>query len=407
MRFRIRSKGLFYLSILFIISISLSLTWSSAKSWISYVYAGDPPPAGLNEAIKIESGNSQFYFLLAEYFNNYETSEPRSQIFKLHLKALELNPLNYNYWFYLADFLAVDGQRESAKFALNQATELAPGVISLRWTAGILASRLGDEKALSSNLGVVIKYDVHRRKKAFIILWQTLRNQDKILKIIPVNAYLEYLHFLIDTRRVNESGIVWKKLSENSEIPDDVFLRYVNFLIAENQLDNAKEIWIDRYGEWDGIWNGDFSKDVSNGGFDWRIDEVKGVKIERDSSVNNEHSIKIEFNGEENVDFFHLRQIVPVDENTEYRFRALIKSKDLNARDGLSWEVNCFNNEYLHAETDEVQGTTELHPLTLSFKTPKGCHAVVIRLGSYGNDQINRRVSGTAWIQKATLEKIF
>src|SRR3990167_11175002 len=199
MKFTIGSRFSLYTSIFVTITITLFLSWSAAKTWLSYVYATDPPPNGLNDAIRIESENSQFYFMLGEYYANYDLSAPRSRVYDLYKKALELNPLDYNYWYYLAEFLLQERKRDLAIYTLNKATELAPGVVSLRWAAGMLASRLGDEEALSSNLGAVIKYDVHRRKKAFIILWQTLRNEDKILKIIPDNAYLEYIHFLIDT----------------------------------------------------------------------------------------------------------------------------------------------------------------------------------------------------------------
>src|SRR3990167_3627371 len=132
MKFTISSRLSLHISILLTISITLFLTWNSAKSWLSYVYAGDPPPAGFNEAITAESGNSQFYFLLAQYYENFDFTVPRGEIYQLYGKALELNPLNYNYWCFLAEFLSKEGKREMAIYALNRATELAPGVISLR-----------------------------------------------------------------------------------------------------------------------------------------------------------------------------------------------------------------------------------------------------------------------------------
>ena len=144
MKFKLNSRLSLYSSILLAIFVSLFLSWSAAKSWFSYIYAGDPPPGGFTEAIGVEGDNSQLYFLLAQFYENYDFTVPRGDIQDLYRKALELNPLNYNYWYYLAEFLSTEGKRDLALFSLNQATELAPGVVSLRWAAGILASRLGE-----------------------------------------------------------------------------------------------------------------------------------------------------------------------------------------------------------------------------------------------------------------------
>ncbi|MCI0481657.1 MAG: hypothetical protein L0213_08730, partial [Candidatus Dadabacteria bacterium] len=77
MKFTIGSKFSLYLSILLTICISLFLIRSSAKGWLSNIYAEDPAPAGFYEAIKVESGNAQLYFLLAQYYENYDFTAPR------------------------------------------------------------------------------------------------------------------------------------------------------------------------------------------------------------------------------------------------------------------------------------------------------------------------------------------
>lgn len=406
MKFTIGSRFSLYTSIFLTITITLFLSWSAAKNWLSYVYATDPPPNGLNEAIRIESGNSQFYFMLGEYYANYDLSVPRSRVYDLYKKALEFNPLDYNYWYYLAEFLLQDGKRDLAIYTLNKATELAPGVVSLRWAAGMLAAKLGDEEALINNLRSVIAYDRHRRYKAFPILWQSLRNGDKVRKAVPDNALPTYLHFLISTHRVSEANAAWEKLSSLGEMPEDIFLRYVAFLINEKELPTAKNVWTDRLGEWEGIWNGDFNQKILNAGFDWRLGNVEGAKItESIDPKDNGRSIKIEFDGKHNVDFYHLRQFIPVEEETNYRLTSLMKSKDISTRNGLLWQVYCANNKNLHAESEPVRGTTDWHPVTVSFTTPEGCSTVVLKLRRYKTDKFSNNISGIVWVDKVALEK--
>ena len=406
MKFTIGSRFSLYIFILLTITITLFLSWSAAKNWLSYVYATDPPPNGLNDAIRIESGNSQFYFMLGEYYANYDLSAPRSRVYDLYKKALELNPLDYNYWYYLAEFLLQDRKRDLAIYTLNKATELAPGVVSLRWAAGMLASRLGDEEALINNLRAVIAYDRHRRYKAFPILWQSLRNGDKVREAVPDNALPTYLHFLISTHRVSEAKATWEKLSRLGEIPEDIFRRYVVFLINEKELPTAKNVWADRLGKWEGVWNGDFNKKILNAGFDWRLGNVEGAKIsESIDPKDNGRSIKIEFDGKHNVDFYHLHQFIPVEEETNYKLTSLMKSKDISTRNGLLWQVYCANNKNLHAESEQVRGTTGWHPVTVSFTTPEGCSTIVLKLRRHKTDKFSNNISGIVWVDKVALEK--
>jgi hypothetical protein len=406
MKFTIGSRLSLYISVLLTISITLFLTWNSAKGWLSYVYAGDPPPAGFNEAIQVESGNSQLYFLLAQYYENYDFTAPREQIFELYRNALQLNPLNYNYWYYLAEFLSTEGKREKALYALNQATELAPGVVSLRWAAGILASRLGDEEALKRNLNAVIEFDTERRKKAFIVLWQSLRNGDRILPVIPDTAYDDYLNFLMDTERIPEAQKVWGKLSDTDDISEYTFLRYISTLINKNMVRSAKNTWAGKYGAWEGIWNGDFEKGLTNSGFDWTFNSIKGARITLEKSKDRGNSLMIEFDGSSNIDFYHFRQNIPVEEHAKYKLSALMRSRDLPTKNGPFWEIYCTQTSELNVKSEEILGTTDWHPVSLTFETPSGCELVRIVLRRYMSSRIYGNITGTVWIDDVSLKKL-
>lgn len=400
-RSRLRQYALLALSAIFI----LILVTRAASNWLSYIYAGDPPPRGLKDALALEGKNSEFYFLLAQFYDNYDTSESTNEVYTYYQKALELNPVNYSYWFYLADSLFMDGKKEDALFALNQATELAPGVVSLRWMSAILASKLGNEDVLVDNLKPVVAHDPERREKAFTILWQSLRNGDRILNIVPDRVLPEYLKFLIETSRLSEATAAWDKLSSEQKVSEKTFFRYVDFLIRQNDILRAKKIWASQLGDWSGVWNGDFEKSIYNRGFDWRIKNIEGVRISRTDSPYNNRSLKIEMDGKHNIDFKHLTQIVPVQENTKYKLTALMKSKDLSTSNGFFWEAYCYNNKGLKAESEQVLGTVDLRPVTMSFTTPRNCRSIVIRLKREKSDKINRNIYGTLWMEKVALEQ--
>lgn len=395
-----------YTALFLTFAITFGMVWSSTKSWISYEYAGDPPPEGLKDAIVVDNENAEFYFLLAKYYDIYDFTAPREKAYSLYKKALVLNPFNYNYWFFLARFLAKEGRRDEAIFALEQATLLSPGVVSLRWGAGMLASELGEKKLLRDNLALVIVNDPHRRKKAFTVLWQTLRNGDEILSIIPDKALAQYTHFLIGTKRVDEARKAWEKLSNSGgEIREDLFIRYVDFLIRHNEMPAAKEAWTNRLDNWSGIWNGEFDNKILDGGFDWRIRSAEGSKITRVDKLNGTGKlIRIEFDGEHNVDFAPLSQIVPVKENSKYKLSSLIKTENITTSNGLFWKVYCRNGHKVLSESENLRGSSDFRWITLSFETPQACDSVVIRLSRKKSNKIDSKISGTAWIDKVVLK---
>ena len=133
---------------------------------------------------------------------------------------------------------------------------------------------------------------------------------------------------------------------------------------------------------------------------------MEGAKItESIDPKDNGRSIKIEFDGKHNVDFYHLYQFIPVEEETNYKLTSLMKSEDISTRNGLLWQVYCANNKNLHAESEPVRGTTDWHPVTVSFTTPKGCSAVVLKLRRYKTDKFSNNISGIVWVDKVALEK--
>lgn len=398
-RSRLRQYALLALSAIII----LILVTRAASNWLSYIYAGDPPPRGLKEATVLEENNSEFYFLLAQYYDNYDFTVPRAEVAKLYDKALELNPLNYNYWFYLAEFLSRQGEKEKAIYALNQSTQLSPGAVSLRWAAGMLASKLGDKEALLDNLVPVMAYDADRRQKAFTILWQTLRKGDDIRKVLPEEAVPDYMKFLIKTKRVPETYDIW---SDHKNLVDyNLFMLMMNFLIYQNNIDFAKNAWTDRMGAWDGVWNGKFEKTINNNGFDWTISNLEGIGITTPTDSGRKgNSLRIEFDGNNNYDFYHFRQVVPVEENTSYTLSSDIKSENLTTRNGIFWEVYCLHGDDLYQRSEQTYGTTDWHKVELSFTTPPGCTSAVIRLRRFKTD-IDSPFSGVLWVDDVELEK--
>ena len=128
-------------------------------------------------------------------------------------------------------------------------------------------------------------------------------------------------------------------------------LRHIEFLISRGELNEAFQVWKARLQEEglsapsDGnlITNGGFEKEkILGGGFDWKIEKVPGAEISFDPSVafEGKSSLKIVFNGKENVDFYHVYQFVPLKSNTEYVLKANMKTQAVTTKSGLKIEIS-------------------------------------------------------------------
>lgn len=377
-------------------------------SWVSRIYTVEGTRPGIQEAISLTPNNPDNYFLLATYLR-LENIDDTETILKLYEKSLELNPFNYNYWFGLAEFLKNKRFDEKAIYALEKATYLAPGVVSLRWEAGLLALELDRRDLVLSNLSKVMSVDPERRKLAFAVLWQYINRGDEILESIPGNGLASYIEFLIDTNRLDESKLAWVKLKDNEELSESLYLRYTNYLINQRDIVFAKELWKGRYGDWSGIWNGSFENEPLNSGFDWRLaDDANGVEISRVSDrFDGDHSIEISFDGKHNVDFAHVEQIVPVEPNQEYLLVSHMKADGITTENGVGWEVHCFKADGPVWTTETIVGTQDWKIVTLSFKTPENCDAIVVRLRRYKSRKLDRFISGHLWVDKVELRNSY
>jgi hypothetical protein len=361
-------------------------------------------PEGLKKALALENENPEYIYFLGRYLHISDYKAPRSEVLSLYKRALELSPFDYNYWLSLAELLAEEGEKEKALYILNHTTEMAPGVMSLRWRAGVLGIKLGDKETLSVNFRAVIASDPKRRTEAYAALWEIIGQEGEILVLVSDNALSSYLRFLMDTGRVEETKLVWKRLGEAGETSRDLALDYVSFLLKEDQISLAQGVWREIFGDRKGMWNGNFGETPMNGGFDWRLGKPEGVSIEREND-NGNFSIELIFDGEHNVDFYHLWQIVPVDEGSKYILSSYMKSDGITTRNGVQWEIYCYKSEGLHFTTEPLVGTHDWRLVNLPFQTPKDCHAIVVRLRRFESDKLDRYIKGRVWVGKVELNK--
>ena len=140
------------------------------------------------------------------------------------------------------------------------------------------------------------------------------------------------------------------------------------------------------------------------GGFDWKISPVNGAKVSFDPSIAFEgrRSLKITFNGKENVDFYHVYQCAALKSDTDYLLKAHFKTKGVTTKSGLKLEFIGMNPAFQKA-SDFLTGDHEWTELAISFRTPPQSQGGVIRVRREKTDKFDRFIAGEVWIDNVRL----
>ena len=251
------------------------------------------------------------------------------------------------------------------------------------------------------------------------VLLKAVQDQDFILMrvvpddLIPFNHYLNYLYEIGDRDTAIKAWA--KKASLGYESDRNEALRHIDFLISRNALSNAFQVWKDRL-KLEGlpappgnnlITNGGFEKEkILGGGFDWKMAPVPGASISFDafSALEGKRSLRITFNGKENIDFHHLSQVVSWKPDTDYLLKAHVRTKEVTTKSGIKIEVIGIGPG-LHALSESLTGDNSWKELTVDFHTPAQSQGGIIRVRREKTDKFDRFLSGEVWLDNIQLRE--
>ena len=404
---------------LLILSVTLCVGYSVLSLWRGVrLYRGDSSKEDLLKAIRLEPSNPDPYYKLA-LFRQWDIGQInlKESLGDLR-KAIERNPLEQEYWLSLAKLLQRMGDRKASDQALERALFLFPTGYTGRWTAGNLLLQRGEYEKAIPHFSYLLTYYPDESSLVYDILFKTTDDADFILdKVVPKNPaslrqYIAYLYEIGDKEGVIKA---WQKKAslgyrgERSEA-----LRHIDFLISQGFLAEASRVWRSRLKEEglpvpsdDSITNGRFeSEKILGGGFDWRIGKVAGAEVSFDRSVvfEGKGSLRIDFNGKENVDYHHVYQYVAWKPDTDYALKANMKTRGITTGSGLKIEVIGVGPAF-HGASESLIGDNGWKALSVAFRTPARSQGGIVRIRREKTDKFDRFISGTVWIDNISLRE--
>lgn len=403
---------------LLVLAVCTFVGYSILSMWRGiHLFQTNPSEEALLKVIQLTPWNpGPFYRLGLLHQRDIRSIDLEKSRRYLH-QAIEWNSLEQNYWINLAKVLQRMGEEKAFEQALENAILVFPTSYQGRWITGTLFLQQGAlEKALPHFSYLLLHYP-DQSGSVYDVWLNVVNDTDFIWERLvpkepaPLRQYLSYLYGAGDSESARK---VWQKMvSLGYKADRSETLRYIEFLISHGEPNEAFEVWKTRLQEEglpppsDGnlITNGGFEKEqLLGGGFDWKIENVAGVGVSFDPSVafEGKSSLKIKFNGKENVDFHHVYQFVAWKSNTEYVLKAHVKTKGVTTKSGLKIEVFGVG-PVLHGESESLIGDNEWKESNISFRTPPQSHAGLVRVRREKTDKFDRLISGTVWIDDVQL----
>jgi Tfp pilus assembly protein PilF len=335
-------------------------------------------------------------------------------------KAIQKNPLEQEYWLHLAKIFQRMGEAGASRRALENAIMVFPTSYRGRWVAGNLLLQQGELERALPHFAYILAHYPNQSSLVYEVWGKALDDPDFILeRLIPkdpssLKQYLAYLYGIKDTKSAKKA---WEKLASLGYKSDRrETIRHIDFLISRRELTEAAQVWKARLQEEglgippDGntVTNGGFeSEKVLGGGFDWRIGTVTGAEVSFDHSVafEGKNSLKIAFNGKENVDFHHVYQYLALKPNTDYLLKAHMKTEGVTTKSGLKIEVLGIGPAFYRASDPLLTGDNDWKELTVPFRTPALSQGVMIRVRRARTDKFDRFISGTVWVDNIQIRE--
>ncbi|MGQ9646961.1 MAG: carbohydrate binding domain-containing protein [Thermodesulfobacteriota bacterium] len=404
---------------LLIVLLSVSMAYDLLSTWrgISLLR---PPYRSQDiflRAIRWAPSNPDpFHGLSLFYLWDLRSGDLRKSLSYLH-QAIERNPCEQTYWIHLARIYQRLGEKKGFERALQNAIFVNPTGYQGRWVTGNLFLQEEDIPNALPHFSYLLRHYPEQSSLIYDVWSKVVEDPDFLLaKLVPPDAsslrsYLSYLYEQNDVASVKK---VWQRRASLPQRPDrSETLRQIEFLISRNEWREAMEVWKARLQEEglsipsDGnlITNGGFEKEeILGGGFDWKISDVKGAKVDFDRSValEGKSALRIDFDGKENVDFHHIHQIVLLKPNTDYSLKAYMKTKGITTKSGVRIDVFGIGSAF-QASSESLVGDHDWKELRVAFQTTAQSQAGMVRVRREKTDKFDRLISGTVWIDDVRL----
>ncbi len=337
-------------------------------------------------------------------------------------RAVKVNPRSAHDWMDLAQAEEAEGNASQADAAYRQAKRDYPISAEISWKYGNFLLRQGQTSAGLEQVHQALVTDPSLVPLAISRIWNLDPDANVILHdVLPEGQQARFraLDFFAERREEAAALETWEEIATLAKAkPIDVHdvFAFLQYLIASDQAKKAELIWREALSaaRWpeamvpgSQIWNGGFEEPIVNGGLDWRFEQVPGAYVSTDSNSchSGGKSLRVDFTGGVNLDFYYVHQIVPVEPSTHYVFQYFMRTQSISTESGMRFEILDLNDNEVSLVTSDMKGTNPWTPVQTDLATGRNTHFLDIRLRRLPSRLFDNKLSGTVWVDDVSLSQ--
>ena len=323
-------------------------------------------------------------------------------------------PLDAVQWLDLARIHARDGEAEPVDAYLARAGAVQPYERRSLWAAAQVALQTGNAELAERQLRQWLRLYPRDTGQALFIGRRWIDDPGTLLdRMLPEGR--DYLAEAMEVARrqtdIPLAEAVWARLSPKPGLDDSLFLNFVDLLLQTGAVPRAVDLWAERDPNFQPgrLVNGDFSRPMGEPlALNWRVSRPPpGVRVERDTgeAVSGPASLKINFNGKENVNLGEPWIRIPVEPGQHYRLSGAWRAEALTTRSLPYWYLTAEQGN-LRARQAVPGGSFSWARWQIEFQAPQEAQLVRLQLRRDRTDAFDRNIDGTLWLDDFRLEPI-
>lgn len=337
-------------------------------------------------------------------------------------KAVTLSPNDYRFWTALGVAYEQAGEHDKGEVALRRAVTLAPNYGHPHWFLGNLLLRRSRYDEAFAELRRASEVNDEFRPQFFVLLWEIFGSDfDSLSKAIGNNSFTraDFAYHLLKQKKYDEGLRLWSTLSPSDKTANKAAAdSMLTALIGAQRYYDAVTVWNDvapnaeSRAAIDRITDGGFEQ-IANYGpdmvFAWQVKNVPQVQIGVDpkSGHSGSRSLRLVFQVRQKLDGLSATQLVAVSPDTEYELEFFRKSQKLESGATPYVRVsNAADNAELVLSDGAATGDSDWQRVSLTFKTPPKCEAVILRIERAKCLDIDIcPIFGTVWYDDFSLKR--
>ena len=401
--------------------LAAALCYSGIRNAVAVNEAGLNTPQGYERATRLEPGDARNWYLLGRYWQyNLEDPDAKRAI-HAYQTALSLDVHSADTWLDLATAYESEGDVAAARNAFLQAVRMYSLSPEVSWRYGNFLLRRCETDAALAEIKHAVEAEPKRGAAAFALGARFEPNVNSVLDhVMPhtKEAYLSVISALSEQQQTDQALTVWSSLAAlHPQMQISESYPLLDALVRKRQMTEAQAVWtqalsfsgVSRPPDPSGslVWDGGFESNSAKGGLTWYYSPFVGgvqVTLDQKEKHSGNRSLRLTFNGLQNVNFNDVCQYVAVQPSTAYRFSAWVQTRDVSTDQGVRFGLHSLGDSASSiAWTDDVKGTQPWMQIDLPWTSANDVRELQICVSRQPSAKFDSKIHGSAWIDDVAL----